>query len=83
MVTIVQQPIVQQPICFVCKNFDDKDKQNFNCSAYPNGIPEAILHSQHDHRKPFGKEKKDDEGKPILFDPIEDKVNDFIGEIEL
>lgn len=37
------------PMCFECKrHFGD-----LTCDAFPDGIPQEIVLSEHDHRKPF------------------------------
>jgi len=71
---------VYMPICLMCKNYDEKatDKNRYN--AYPNGIPQEILHSQHDHRKPFGKEKKRDK-ESILFEPRDKEAIEYAEEL--
>ena len=53
---------VGPPICLRCKHFNDDER--FACGAFPNGIPEAIVLSEHDHRKPY----PGDNG--IRFEPI-------------
>jgi len=56
--------MVTNPICSECKHFKWDDPTMYNCQAYPKGIPEEIINSEHDHRKPF----KGDGG--ILFEPV-------------
>lgn len=41
-----------EPQCERCKHIH-YDKPGFTCDAFPDGIPGAILHGGHDHRKPF------------------------------
>lgn len=48
------------PICIGCSHH----RANNTCTAFPNGIPEKILFSEFDHRKPF----TGDNG--IQFDPL-------------
>ena len=36
--------------CATCANLR---KFSFDCIAYPDGIPYAIITEKHDHRKPF------------------------------
>lgn len=51
----------QAPICFFCKHLkrdgdgdpDITEEGRFTCSAYPQGIPEAIITSEVDHRQPY------------------------------
>lgn len=37
------------PICLSCARYTSA----LRCEAYPDGIPEAIVHSEHDHRLPY------------------------------
>jgi hypothetical protein len=43
------------PICYGCTRFRDvpAGQDRLCCTAYPAGIPEAILFSQADHRQPY------------------------------
>lgn len=42
------------PICVVCKRLrETTEKSWMACDAYPRGIPDAILESRVDHRKPY------------------------------
>ena len=38
------------PMCMSCKRLSDA---GLTCEAFPDGIPDAILFSEHDHREPF------------------------------
>jgi hypothetical protein len=50
--------------CLDCKHFDNAaPRETFRCEAFPDGIPDPILYSEHDHQKPF----PGDNG--ILFEP--------------
>lgn len=40
------------PICLGCTRFHP-DSPALTCSAFPHGIPVAILESEHDHRQPY------------------------------
>lgn len=40
---------IKTPICFGCKHF----KGNMTCDAFPDGIPEDIRLSRHDHRDAY------------------------------
>jgi hypothetical protein len=39
------------PICMYCKHYQ-RDAEGFACAAFPDGIPEAIITSETDHRLP-------------------------------
>lgn len=39
--------------CAMCKHFHDEDTSGNNCDAYPDGIPEAIITNEHNHRQPY------------------------------
>lgn len=46
------------PICYRCKHFARKPNSRgaampFHCAAFPERIPQAIITSQADHRKPY------------------------------
>ena len=54
------------PLCARCAHLDRRSsKPGLVCAAYPDGIPEAILWGEHDHREPY----PGDNG--IRFEPIE------------
>ena len=55
----------QPPICYNCTRRITTDPSPFVCSAFPAGIPAAILENKADHRQPF----PGDNG--IRFDPID------------
>jgi len=44
--------MIKAPICLTCVYFID-DPEHLVCEAFPNGIPEAILTGQVDHRRPY------------------------------
>ena len=46
------QPVSDQ--CLSCANHFDS---MWGCSAYPQGIPDAILLAKHDHREPYPGDK--------------------------
>lgn len=43
------------PICFKCRHYirEDDLRKPMHCTAFPERIPQAILTSEADHRKPF------------------------------
>ncbi len=51
------------PSCNNCKHYF-RDKPGATCAAFPDGIPDAILTGENDHRKPY----PGDHG--IRFEPI-------------
>lgn len=54
--------MIDLPICFNCRHFDQSDKIKNSCAAFPGGIPLLILESKADHRQPF----KGDGGKTYV-----------------
>jgi len=42
----------RQPLCMFCRNLIDESEVK-RCRAFPEGIPEEILTTEADHRKPF------------------------------
>lgn len=63
------------PICNGCTRFRRRDGgYGFRCDAFPDGIPEAILTSDRDHRKPY----RGDGG--LRFDPVDDAAVTFAAE---
>jgi hypothetical protein len=57
---------VGPPMCYNCKRQSNADP--LNCDAFPKGIPDPILFSRFDHRKPFA----GDGG--IRFEPIDPDI---------
>ena len=57
------------PQCLQCKHLIGNGK----CSAFPNGIPAAIIEGRHDHRQPY----RGDNG--IHFEPIEAAKSSAVG----
>lgn len=53
------------PMCIGCKHFH---REGFTCDAFPNGIPDDILESRLDHRKPY----PGDNG--IQYEPVSAKA---------
>ncbi|GAB4514035.1 MAG: hypothetical protein Kow0047_25760 [Anaerolineae bacterium] len=51
------------PICLYCTHY----RGELRCDAFPTGIPDAIIFSEHDHRKPF----PGDQG--IVFEPVDER----------
>jgi hypothetical protein len=41
----------QAPTCMFCRHFD-RDAERLTCRAFPDGIPDAILEGEVDHRRP-------------------------------
>ena len=66
MVETEENVIGPTPICLECKHYRGITPPNgLTCGAFPEGIPKAILVSQHDHHEPFA----GDNG--VLFEPSE------------
>jgi len=45
--------VVLTPLCKQCRHWSELDFSGYKCKAFPNGIPEEIITSEHDHRKPY------------------------------
>ena len=65
----------QYPICLNCKNFNEDDEDALTCTAFPDGIPEAIHLNRHDHRQPFEGDNS------ILFDPKNKAATTYADEL--
>lgn len=52
-------------ICMYCLRFHEADLQEETCDAFPNGIPNAIIMMEADHRKPY----PGDHGLLFLVEP--------------
>lgn len=49
--------IFESPICLDCEYYDQLEIRLNTCKAFSQGIPEAIITGEHDHRKPFKGDK--------------------------
>lgn len=64
------------PICLGCRHFDrTAPGPGFGCTAFPSGIPDAIIESQFDHREPFD----GDDG--IRFEPVDVEAADYAEDV--
>lgn len=61
---------IAAPICAVCKHRRG-DLRDPKCDAFPDGIPNEILLSKADHRKPF----PGDNG--IVFEPEDKQATEY------
>ena len=52
------------PVCFQCKNYT----KEYNCKAFPKGIPNEILIWEFDHTEKYTGQEND-----IVFEPIKGK----------
>jgi hypothetical protein len=44
--------VIVEPLCVSClQSYDHKFGY---CDTYPDGIPDALLRGEHNHRKPYG-----------------------------
>ncbi|KJS75644.1 MAG: hypothetical protein JL56_07465 [Desulfotomaculum sp. BICA1-6] len=41
------------PDCYRCKNFNRDDDEKMSCRAFPDGIPDDIIHGGYDHRDEY------------------------------
>jgi len=60
--------------CNQCKHLWDKVivvDNRFGCTAFPDGIPDAIYSGEHDHTQPF------DGDNGIRFSPVQKKDTDL------
>lgn len=44
---------IAPPICYGCKHLVPTSEFELKCTAFPQGIPNEIVLSKHDHRTPF------------------------------
>lgn len=60
------------PQCLVCRFFEKSQDEKYGlfCKAYADGIPDAILTGEHDHREPY----PGDNG--IRFEEIDKEKNE-------
>ena len=59
---------VRPPMCMWCKRY----RGGLKCEVFPERIPTDILHSKHDHRKPY----PGDNG--IRFEPVDDEAAEIV-----
>jgi len=52
--------------CTICKHFKYSE---FNCIAFPKGIPDEILTGKNDHSKPLP-----NQGNDIIYEPFNSKA---------
>lgn len=57
--------------CSLCKH----RRRRAACSAFPDGIPRAILTNEHDHREPY----EGDNG--IRFEPVDDEAAEIVAQM--
>ncbi len=56
------------PMCMLCS----RNRGGIACDAFPDRIPDAILQSRYDHRRPY----KGDHG--VRFEPIDDNAAEAV-----
>jgi len=60
------------PICLSCKNLHKNQPEfGLTCKAFPKGIPQKIVDSEADHRKPF----RGDNG--IRFESVDKEAKEY------
>lgn len=57
--------MIDAPICLYCKRYRRDDPDRLTCDAFPAGIPETIIESRLDHRKPVNGDRG------LRFDPVD------------
>ncbi|MFN8634624.1 MAG: hypothetical protein U0893_12270 [Chloroflexota bacterium] len=64
------------PICMFCVHYDRASQgYGHKCAAFPEGIPEAIIESEADHRRPI----EGDQG--IQFTPDSERGAEYAAEL--
>lgn len=65
------------PMCMVCTRLVN-EADSLICTAYPDGIPTAILNSEVDHRRPY----TGDHGLQFVQDDSSILVDDLVADTE-
>ena len=66
------------PICYFCTHLTagkGPEDPRFTCAAFPQGIPQAILSSDVDHRSPYEGDSS------VVFEPVDVEARDYADEL--